>query len=145
MLEGLRIKNKKLLLSFILVNLIVAVVGVMKWESLYVPVMRLNFLGFQGLLMANVVFILGVLGYPTMTYTDLAESVRLIMWQMLTVVALSLTTIVYMLIFGKLPNPILVGIELVLLFNMFGYFIYDSISYLIRDGLKEILNSITKK
>lgn len=145
MLEGLRIKNKKLLLSFILVNLVVAVVGVMKWESLYVPVMRLNFLGFQGLLMANVVFILGVLGYPTMTYTDLAESVRLIMWQMLTVVALSLTTIVYMLIFGKLPNPILVGIELVLLFNMFGYFIYDSISYLIRDGLKEILNSITKK
>ena len=86
MLEGLRIKNKKLLLSFILVNLIVAVVGVMKWESLYVPVMRLNYLGFQGVLIANVVFIFGVLGFPSMSYTDLAESVRLIMWIMLTLI-----------------------------------------------------------
>lgn len=145
MLEGLRIKNKKLVLSFILVNLVVAVVGVVKWESLYVPVMRLNYSGLQGVLLANVVLIFGVMSFaPSKSFADVEDEVRLIMWIMLALILSSLSTMLYILISGILPSAILVGMELVLLFNLFGYFTYFGISYTIKEVLKEILNSKEK-
>ena len=58
--------------------------------------------------------------------------------------SLSLSTMVYILISGSLPSAILVGIELVLLFNLFGYFTYFGISYTIKEVLKELLNSKEK-
>lgn len=115
------IKRKRLLLSFLVVNALTLILGVLGWEVFSNFIIIRNVKDYQTFLLSVCILLMGLILFVYTIDSDkevkmlLADDVKFISTHLLILFILTLFSIIKIARTGELPNTVFVGIEVVLL------------------------------